>query len=141
MDAQGPEAVRPWLARAGANFPTVIDRENRLAILYGYKMIPNGIFLDVQGIIRYRKFGGFSVENAADVAAVRRLITGEAEQVAVAEQAAPYGLSEVERELIATCMRLGTELFARGRWRNGGEHAARPREPDEPQADLDGGAS
>ncbi len=114
VDTQGLEAVRPWTARAGATYPTVVDRENTLAALYDYKLVPNGIFLDADGIIRYRKFGGFSVENAADVAAIQRLIDGEVTQIALDQAEVPYRLAASERALRDTRMRLGTEHFARG---------------------------
>jgi hypothetical protein len=114
VDAQGVEAARPWPEQAGARFPTVVDRDNRLAQLYGYKLIPNGLFLDEAGIIRYRKFGGFSIENADDVDAIQRLIDGDAAQIETEPKDAPYHLSDVERELVETRMRLGAELFARG---------------------------
>ncbi len=114
MDAQGADAARPWVEAAGATFPTVVDSENRLASLYGYKLIPNGIVLDEEGVIRYRKFGGFSVENEGDVAAIQRLLNGEVEQIDPEPHAAPYELGALERELVETRMRLGSELFRRG---------------------------
>ena len=114
MDAQGADAARPWVEAAGASFPTVVDSENRLAALYGYKLIPNGIFLDAEGVIRYRKFGGFSIDNEGDVAAVQRLLDGEAEQIEAESGGAPYELGATERELVETRMRLGAELFRRG---------------------------
>ncbi len=114
MDAQGAAAARPWVAAAGATFPTVVDSENHLASLYGYKLIPNGIVLDEEGVIRYRKFGGFSVENAGDVEAIQRLLTGEVAQIDAETHAAPYELGAVERELVETRLRLGRELFRRG---------------------------
>ena len=114
MDTQGAGAARPWVEAAGASFPTVVDSENRLAALYGYKLIPNGIFLDEEGVIRYRKFGGFSVDNEADVAAIQRLLVGEVERIDAETQAVPYELGAVERELVETRMRLGGELFRRG---------------------------
>lgn len=114
MDTQGAEAARPWTERAGATFPTVVDRDDALAAIYDYKLIPNGIFLDEQGIIRYRKFGGFNIENAADVTAIQRLIDGEVAQIELDAKDAPYHLGETERALVETRMRLGAELFARG---------------------------
>ena len=114
VDTQGAEAARPWHERAGATFPTVVDGDNALAAIYDYKLIPNGIFLDAAGIIRYRKFGGFNVENAADVAAIQRLIDGEVTQIALDAKDAPYYLSETERAQIDTRMRRGAALFARG---------------------------
>jgi len=114
VDNQGAEAVRPWTERAKATFPTVVDRDNTLAAIYDYKLIPNGVFLDAEGIIRYRKFGGFTIANAADVAAIQRLMDGDATQIEREVEAAPYHLNETERALVDTRMRLGAELFARG---------------------------
>lgn len=92
----------------------MVDTENRLAQLYGYKLIPNGIFLDAEGIIRYQKFGGFSVENPSDVDAIQRLIDGRAEQIETERSVAAYQLSETERALVETQLRLGAEFFRRG---------------------------
>jgi len=114
VDNQGADAARPWTEKAGATYPTVVDRDNTLAAIYDYKLIPNGLFLDEAGIIRYRKFGGFNIENTADVDAIQRLIDGEVEQIALDAKDAPYHLSETERALIDARMQLGAELFARG---------------------------
>lgn len=114
MDTQGAEAARPWHERAGATFPTVVDRDNTLAAIYDYKLIPNGIFLDEDGVICYRKYGGFNIENAADVEAIQRLIDGEVGQIEIDAKDAPYHLSATERALVDTRMRLGAELFAHG---------------------------
>jgi len=114
VDAQGAEAVRPWVHRAGTTFPTLIDSENRLSQLYGYKIVPNVIFLDEAGIIRYRKFG-FSIGSEADANAIQQLLDGEVEQIETASSAAPYQLSAAERELVETRMRLGGEFFRQGK--------------------------
>ena len=113
IDTHGPEAVRPWVQRAGATFPTVIDSENRLSQLYGYKVVPNVIVLDEDGVIRYRKFG-FNIASAADVNAIQRLVDGDVEQIETESSMAPYQLSETEHELVETRMRLGAEFFRQG---------------------------
>ncbi len=66
------------MQRAGATFPTVIDSANVLGDLFGYKVIPNGIFVDETGIVRFAKSGGFSVTNEADVSAITALIAARA---------------------------------------------------------------
>lgn len=114
VDATGAEAARPWVEGAAASFPTVVDQENRLAQIYDYKLIPNGIFLDESGIIRYQKMGGFSIDNAADVDAIQQLLDGKVEQIDVDRASPPYQLGATERELIETRMRLGAELLGRG---------------------------
>ena len=110
MDTQGSAAVRPWVERAGAIFPTVIDSENHLSQLYGYKIVPNVIVLDENGVIRYRKFS-FSIGNEADADAIQQLLDGKVEQIETQSYLAPYQLSQTERELVETRMRLGTEFF------------------------------
>lgn len=106
--------MRPWVTAAGATFPTVVDAENRLAHLFDYKVVPNGIFLDEAGVIRYRKAGGFNIANPDDVDAIQRLIDGQVETVETPVSDAPYHLSATERELVETRTRLGAELFRRG---------------------------
>lgn len=66
----GEDAVRIWTERAGLTFPTLLDPENRLGALFGFKAIPNGILIDPEGVIRYTKFGGFDVGSAEDLDAI-----------------------------------------------------------------------
>jgi hypothetical protein len=114
VDMAGAAAVRPWVAAAGATFPTVVDGANRLAQLFDYKVVPNGIFLDEAGVMRYRKVGGFNIANADDVDAIQRLIDGQAEAIETSSGDAAYHLSGTDRELVETRTRLGAELFRRG---------------------------
>jgi hypothetical protein len=74
VEVQGAAGARPWLERAGATFPTVVDAANALGEALGYKAIPNGIVLDEGGAVRFRKVGGFSVERDEDVGAVEHLL-------------------------------------------------------------------
>jgi len=109
VEVQGAAAARPWLERAGATFTTVVDAENVLGELFGYKVIPNGIFLDERGVVRFRKFGGFSVHNAQDREAIGHLLRG------TGTAAGPPGTADLpagwER---ATALRRGLELLRRG---------------------------
>lgn len=99
--------------RAGATFPIVIDVDNRLGALYGYRKIPNGILLDDAQIIRYRKDGGFSVDRSEDVDAVERLIRGEVAPSG-GHLAIPYTLAPAEQEEVETRFRLATALLRQG---------------------------
>lgn len=74
MDAQGPEVARRFTAAAGVTFPTAVDRSQGLWELYGFKVIPNGFFVDERGMVRYAKIGGFDVRDAADRRAVEHLL-------------------------------------------------------------------
>ena len=80
-----------------------------------FKAVPNGVFLDEQGIIRYAKYGGFSIDRPEDREAIRQLLDGEVVQHAAAPDQAPYQLSPVERELVETRLRLGSELLEQGK--------------------------
>ena len=61
IDAQGAEMARPFVESAGATFPTVVDRNNLLSRNYGFKAIPNALFIDEGGNIRYLKYSGFDI--------------------------------------------------------------------------------
>ena len=61
MDVQGPEKARPFADKAKPNFPTVVDQTNLLSRLFGFKAVPNAIFIDERGVIRYAKYGGFDI--------------------------------------------------------------------------------
>lgn len=114
MDVQGAEAARPWVERAAPGYRTVVDASNTLGRLLDFKLVPNGVLLDEQGVIRYARYGGFSIENPEDVETIRKLIDGEIRQQEGSSRPAPYHLSSTERELVETRLRLASELMARG---------------------------
>ena len=70
MDAQGAEAARPYVEKAGATFVTVVDDGNLLGQLYGFKAIPNGYLIDEQGVVRYKRLGGFDIRRAETASVV-----------------------------------------------------------------------
>ncbi len=72
MDAQGAEKARPYAERAGAEFTTLVDEENLLGQLYGFKAIPNGYLIDERGVVRYKKLGGFDIRRAETARMVER---------------------------------------------------------------------
>jgi tetratricopeptide (TPR) repeat protein len=114
VETQGADAARLWVEKSGGAHPTVVDEHNLLGRLLDFKRVPNGVFLDEQGTIRYAKYGGFSVDQPEDVETIQRLIDGEIAQQAATETEAPYALSSIESQLIETRLRLGSELLARG---------------------------
>lgn len=71
------------------------------------------MLVDEAGIVRYLKEGGFSVDNPDDREGARRFLAGGAAPASPAD-AAPYLLGPVERELVATKVRLGRLLDAHG---------------------------
>ena len=74
MDTQGAEVARRFTEAAGVTYPSAVDRAQGLWDLYGFPVVPNGFFVDEQGILRYAKIGGFDARNAVDVAAIERLL-------------------------------------------------------------------
>lgn len=74
MDAQGPGIAGRFTEAAGATFTTAVDRAQGLWELYGFKVIPNGFFVDERGIVRYAKIGGFDARNPEDTQAIERLL-------------------------------------------------------------------
>ena len=75
MDTQGAEVARRFTEAAGVTFPSAVDRAQGLWDLYGFPVVPNGFFVDEQGILRYVKIGGFDARNPADVAAIEGLLS------------------------------------------------------------------
>ena len=63
IDFQGVAKARPFVEEAKASYPNVVDAENVLGLLFGFKAVPNALFIDEAGIIRYTKFGGFDIRN------------------------------------------------------------------------------
>ena len=52
---------RAYVERAGATFTTLVDSENVLSDLYGFRAIPNGFLIDEQGIVQYGRLSGFDI--------------------------------------------------------------------------------
>jgi hypothetical protein len=61
VDFQGAEKARPYVQQAQATYPNAVDEENQLGLLFEFKAVPNAVFVDDAGVIRYAKFGGFDI--------------------------------------------------------------------------------
>jgi len=114
LEHNGAERARPFVEVAGATFPTLVDEQGVTTGAFGFKAIPNGVLVDQDGIIRYARFGGFSVDRAEDVAAVERFLAGE-DPGPGPDQKTPYQPGHLESELVATKLRLGRLLISLGR--------------------------
>ncbi len=114
VEHTGADAARPFIEKAGATFPTVVDEYGVTSTRLGFKAVPNGVLVDSDGLIRYTKYGGFSVDKPEDVAAVERFLQGEEPGPSV-EEDMPYALGQIERELIETKLHLGRLLDSLGR--------------------------
>lgn len=89
MDAQGPEVASRFTQGAGVRFTTAVDRAQGLWELYGFDVVPNGFFVDEQGIVRYVKVGGFDVRNPEDAQAIESLLAAPASQQSIASVKKP----------------------------------------------------
>lgn len=49
MDLQGAEVARPWVEKAGAEFTTLVDEDNKLGSYFNFKIIPITILFDENG--------------------------------------------------------------------------------------------
>jgi hypothetical protein len=114
MEHGGKEPVQQYVAAAGTTFPTLIDDHGATSAAFGFKVVPNGALVDPDGIVRFRKIGGFSIEKPEDVAAVERFLRGQDPGPSPAADAR-YHLDPVSRELVETQLRLGHALFSSGR--------------------------
>ena len=95
-------------------FPALVDSTGASSRLLGFKVVPNGILVDRDGIVRYRKDGGFSHENVADRTAVERFARGY-DPGPSPESQSPYALGELERELVDVHLEYGNLLASLGR--------------------------
>ena len=114
IEHTGAEAARPFVAAAGVEFPTAIDDRGVLSHHFGFKVVPNGLLVDEAGIVRWAKFGGFSIDDPGDVAVVERFLSGERPGPSP-EAAVPYSLGSPERDLVATKIQAGRLLDEAGR--------------------------
>jgi hypothetical protein len=114
MDRGGADSLRPFVEKARATFPILVDTAGRTSQLFDFKAIPNGLLVDEGLMVRYRKDGGFKNENEPDLAAVERFFRGEDPGPSPAAGSA-YELSLLARELVATHMRHGDLLASLGR--------------------------
>ncbi len=61
IDVQGAAKAQPFVELAKATYPNVVDSENVLSQYFGFKALPNAVFVDEAGVIRYTHFGGFDI--------------------------------------------------------------------------------
>lgn len=113
LEHAGAEQARPFVAAAHATFPVLVDETGATAAAFGFKVVPNGVLVDADGVVRYANYGDFSVEQAADRAVVERFASGE-DPGESPEATMPYDLDAAERGLVATKLRLGRLLDSLG---------------------------
>jgi tetratricopeptide (TPR) repeat protein len=51
LDAAGAETARPWVEKAGATHPSLVDRAHVVDALFGIVNVPSGVWIDEAGTI------------------------------------------------------------------------------------------
>ncbi|MCA1647553.1 MAG: tetratricopeptide repeat protein [Chloroflexi bacterium] len=72
-----PERPRPFAEPHTATFQTVVDSASALGRLFDFDVVPNGVFLDEHGIIRFLHIGGFDVRRPDVAQQVEALLTAD----------------------------------------------------------------
>ena len=117
MDAASPENARQFYDGARAAFVRGVDRADALWSTLGFQVVPNGIFIDEQGIVRYAKFGGFEARVKPDVDAIEKLLAAPwtpAAAAAPVKRAAPQPAAAEGPDSARYWFRLGTESLQKG---------------------------
>ena len=124
IDAQGGEKILTHLQRAGAEFVTVKDEQNLLGQLYGFKAVPNGFLIDENGVVQYKKLGGFDIRRPEFASVLDRWVNSVD---GVAAEPSDDGLSP-EHSMANDLFRRGAEMQKLGRsaeaialWKQGAE--------------------
>lgn len=114
VDLQGASVVRPYAD--GLHYNTVVDDQNKLAGLFGFTIVPNGIFVDPSGIIRLIK-QGFTVSDEKHVEAVVKLIRGDAEFIELEDvnRLEASKADPLRKQLADTKFKLAMEYAQQGR--------------------------
>jgi hypothetical protein len=114
MEHGSSDRARQYVEAAGVTFTTLIDEHGATSAAFGFKVVPNGVLVDADGIVRYVKVGGFAIDNPSDVSAVERFSQG-ADPGPSREATVPYELDPLTRELVETKLRFGHRLAELGR--------------------------
>ena len=127
IDAQGPEKARPYVEKAKVDFVTVVDEENELSQLYGFKAIPNGMLIDEDGLLHYRKWSGFDIRKPEYRELVERWVLRPPMEE-IAQRMAEDGVGGEEHQKAIAHFQEGLALYRQGRvqeavaqWRQGVE--------------------
>jgi len=111
MDAAGPDKPRQFYDQHRVTFTRAVDQSDALWETLDFQVVPNGIFLDEQGIVRYAKFGGFEARDPEDVAAIEKLL---ASPVAASPASSPRAAARVPPGPARQWFQRGVEALQKG---------------------------
>lgn len=122
IDFQGPDLPRPYVEQASPTYDNAVDAENLLGLHFGFSAVPNAVFVDEAGIIRYTKFGGFDIRKPEFRTLAEQFASSENGASTETEQSPQDFANEEAREFF----KKGLSLFHRGEreqalaeWRRG----------------------
>ena len=70
-----PERARAYAEPVAGTFPTVADPAGVLGRVFDFDVVPNGIFVDAEGVIRFVHIGGFDVRRPEMASQVDALLS------------------------------------------------------------------
>ena len=118
MDAAAPENARKFYDQSGVTFTRGVDRSDTLWETLDFQVVPNGLFVDEQGVVRYAKFGGFEARQHADE--IERLLAAPAAPIVTVRPASVSGSNPEARRwfrLGVEALEKGDKQAAAGHWR------------------------
>ncbi|MFM8561146.1 MAG: TlpA family protein disulfide reductase [Solirubrobacterales bacterium] len=78
LDAKGEETARPTVESSGAEFPVMLDPTSSLGTAFGSQVVPFGVFVDSDGIVRMIDVGGaFDIGDPRVRMNLERFLAGE----------------------------------------------------------------
>jgi tetratricopeptide (TPR) repeat protein len=113
-----PERPRPFAEHMP--FPTVVDSAGQLGRLLEFDVVPNGLFIDEHGVLRFMHIGGFDIRRPEVGPQVDALLESEAQAPQLLSQE-PLELETLRVELTSSPddtglqFALGEALFRAGR--------------------------
>ena len=130
IDVQGAEVTRPFVERAKATFPALVDSEARVPGIVGQKVIPLVYLIDEVGLLRFGGPGGPRPDT------LRKIEEVLAEPVLKADPKRPSPPAESESpagegaETVPSLLRQSRALLAKGERKEALEILARARKLD-----------
>ena len=76
MDAIYHDKVKQFHQSANAEFTTLIDTDNSLSKLMGFKVVPNILLINSDGELEYWKFGKADIRNSYYKNLIKKWVTG-----------------------------------------------------------------
>lgn len=76
IDSQGAPALGRFVEPVAGAFPVLVDEDNLLGETFGFKALPNGIFVDPEGRVDAIVAGGFDIRKPEMATHVARWLDG-----------------------------------------------------------------